>query len=141
MRSVLLLMLLLPALAWAQARTQTPPEALPPPDIDDPAVVETAPEAAPAGVETPALPPAELSPRDARRPSAASAPTVAIRTGENGDLVEEYRVNGMLYMVKVTPRKGGPSYTLRDSNGDGRLDSRDSSAPVAPVYFTLYEWN
>lgn len=133
--SVLFPLLLLPALAWAQARPQHPPEALPPPDIDDPAIVEAAPAEAEA-----AAPAAELSPRDAERPSAASAPEVAIRKGANGDVVEEYRVNGVLFMVKVTPKRG-PSYTLRDTNGDGRLDRRDSNAPVAPVYFTLYEWN
>ena len=72
-------------------------------------------------------------------PSAESAPTVNIRSVE-GDTVEEYRVNGRLTMVKVRP-KNGAEYTLVDSNGDGKLDRRDSEGPVAPVYWTLYEWN
>lgn len=73
-------------------------------------------------------------------PSEESAPTVNIRSIENGDTVEEYRENGRLTMVKVRP-KVGPAYTFVDSNGDGKLDRRDSDAPVAPVYWTLYEWN
>lgn len=46
--------------------------------------------------------------------------------------VEEYRVNGKLYMQKVTP-PGGPSYYLIDERGDGswrRLDSTDSGLRV-----------
>lgn len=35
--------------------------------------------------------------------------------------VEEYRNNGRLYMVKVTPANG-PAYYLFDSDGDGRID-------------------
>lgn len=37
--------------------------------------------------------------------------------------VEEYRINGQLYMVKVTPSKGYPYY-LVDADGDGQLESR-----------------
>lgn len=73
-------------------------------------------------------------------PPEEDAPTVKIRSIDNGDTVEEYRVNGRLTMVKVRPR-GGLPYTLIDTNGDGRLDRKDSEGPVAPVYWTLYEWN
>ncbi len=73
-------------------------------------------------------------------PSEESAPAVQIRSVDNGDTVEEYRENGKLVMVKVRPQVGVP-YTLIDSNGDGRLDRRDTDGPVAPVYWTLYEWN
>lgn len=37
--------------------------------------------------------------------------------------VEEYRINGQLYMVKVTPTKGYPYY-LVDADGDGNLETR-----------------
>jgi hypothetical protein len=37
--------------------------------------------------------------------------------------VEEYRINGQLYMVKVTPSKGYPYY-LVDADGDGQLETR-----------------
>lgn len=70
------------------------------------------------------------------------APTVSIRTGDNGDLIEEYRQDGHVTMVRIKP-KNGPVYMLMDSNGDGRLDKVDgqSNGGVAPVYWTLYEWN
>ncbi len=72
----------------------------------------------------------------------ANAPTVSIRTGDNGDLIEEYRQNGQVTMVRVKPQRG-PTYTLMDSNGDGRLDEVDGelNGGVAPVYYTIYEWN
>jgi hypothetical protein len=38
-------------------------------------------------------------------------------------IIEEYRVNGRLYMIKVTP-KNAPPYYLIDSNGDGSMDAR-----------------
>ena len=41
------------------------------------------------------------------------------------DTVEEYRVNGQLYMVKVTPPHGVPYY-LYDDQGQGNFDRRDS---------------
>jgi hypothetical protein len=55
-------------------------------------------------------------------------------------VIEEYRLNGRLQMVKVTPRVG-PSYQLIDTNGDGKLDSHDFEGGVRPVYWTLFEWN
>lgn len=74
-------------------------------------------------------------------PGREPPPAVSIRIDEKtGDRVEEYRVNGRLHMVKVTPRRG-PAYYLLDTNGDGRLDSRDGEGPVRPVYWVIYEWN
>jgi hypothetical protein len=46
-------------------------------------------------------------------------PQVTIIKKEN-ETVEEYRIGGRLYMVKVTP-KGGKPYYLIDRNGDGQL--------------------
>ena len=37
--------------------------------------------------------------------------------------IEEYRVNGRLYMAKITPVVG-PSYYLVDRDGDGSFESR-----------------
>lgn len=52
----------------------------------------------------------------------SSGPAIIIdRAGE--DPVKEFRINGQLYMVKVTPRKG-PPYYLVDSDGDGNLETR-----------------
>ncbi|MGV8960220.1 MAG: DUF2782 domain-containing protein [Stenotrophomonas sp.] len=62
---------------------------------------------------------------------------VAKRTQDNGDTVEEYRINGQLRMVKVTPARGAPYY-IYDRNGDGRMDSDKDG--VSPVYWKLYSW-
>lgn len=43
--------------------------------------------------------------------------------------VQEYRLNGRLYMVKITPAKGKPYY-LVDQTGDGLMVRR--SDPLAP---------
>ncbi len=61
----------------------------------------------------------------------------AVRTEDNGDVIEEYRVAGQLRMVKVTPPRG-PAYYLIDDNGDGRLDR--GKGEVQPVYYKLYGW-
>lgn len=37
--------------------------------------------------------------------------------------IEEYRVNGRLVAVKITP-SAGPPYYLLDTNGDGLVDQR-----------------
>ena len=76
-------------------------------------------------------------------PSEELEPSVTIRTGENGDVVEEYRQGGAVYMVRVHPKGGGPGYTLMDSNGDGKLDRKDAedAGGVSPVYWTIYEWD
>jgi len=39
--------------------------------------------------------------------------------------IEEYRVNGQLYMIKISP-KGAPSYFLVDTDGDGSMDRRQT---------------
>ena len=57
-------------------------------------------------------------------PDPALEPEVTItRRGE--DKVEEYRVNGKLYAIKVTPPHGVP-YFLMDETGDGSMSRRDS---------------
>jgi hypothetical protein len=44
-------------------------------------------------------------------------PEVTIRN-RGGDRYEEYRVNGRLYMIKITPRVGRPYYLVaRDRDG------------------------
>ena len=58
----------------------------------------------------------------------------------DGDQIEEYRVQGQLQVVKVTPRRG-KTYYLIDRNGDGRLDSSEGEGPVSPVMWKLFEWD
>lgn len=68
-------------------------------------------------------------------------PTVTIREEDNR-LIEEYRMNGRVYMVKITP-KGGVPYYYVDSDGDGQLElDMDKRAlnPVQPVFWKIKEW-
>lgn len=55
-------------------------------------------------------------------PDAELAPEITI-TERGETTVEEYRINGQLYMIKIIPKKGVPYY-LVDSNGDGMLSRR-----------------
>lgn len=52
--------------------------------------------------------------------------------------VEEYRVNGKLHMVRITPTKGKPYYLLYPKNGGSpvRKDLDDIQTP----YWKLFEW-
>lgn len=56
------------------------------------------------------------------------------------EVIEEYRVSGQLYMVRITPRSG-PPYFLIDSDGDGSLETRrnELSNPEIPQW-VLFRW-
>lgn len=61
-----------------------------------------------------------------------------IRRGE--DVVEEYRVGGQLYMVKITPSKGLPYYLI-DSDGDGSLETRRNELDNPEVImWRIFSW-
>lgn len=62
-----------------------------------------------------------------------------IRKGK--DTIEEYRINGRLYMVKIKPSIGPPYYMI-DSNGDGNLDVRRSDVAVSMDIprWVLFSW-
>jgi hypothetical protein len=68
-------------------------------------------------------------------------PTVTIRE-EQDRRIEEYRMNGQVYMVKVTPENGIPFYYI-DADGDGKLEldiDKTALDPVQPVYWKVKEW-
>ena len=68
-------------------------------------------------------------------------PTVTIREEEERT-IEEYRFNGQVYMVKITPKGGIPYYYI-DSDGDGKLEidaDKQALNPVQPVYWKVKEW-
>jgi len=50
--------------------------------------------------------------------------------------IEEYRINGHLYMIKVTPAFG-PSYYLIDNDGDGVMETN-----MSEIYsdFVVPQW-
>lgn len=70
-------------------------------------------------------------------PVDVSGAQVSTRSGENGDMLHEYRVAGQLRMVKVQPTRGVPYY-LYDRDGDGRMDNAKDEVPV--VYWKLFSW-
>jgi hypothetical protein len=91
----------------------------------------------------PPLPPvdAEEMPLPPKVQDEQLEPTVTIREEEER-LIEEYRMNGQIYMVKITPKGGIPYYYI-DTDGDGRLElDMDQRAlnPVQPVYWKIKEW-
>ena len=97
------LALLLATVVPVFAQSGPPPGSKPLPDVPPP----------PPGVDAP------------------DEPQVTI-TKRGTDKVEEYRVNGKLYMMKVTP-PGGIPYYLVDDNGDGtwsRQQPTDSGVRV-----------
>ena len=66
--------------------------------------------------EAPPPPPGLLDP-------ALEPQVTIIRRGQ--DKVEEFRLKGKLYMIKVTP-PGGTAYYLVDEKGDGVMTRRES---------------
>jgi len=85
-------------------------------------------------------------------PEAAPPPPAAIEDGQalepdvtivqrKDATVEEYRLNGRLYMVKVIPFVG-PPYYLMDNDGDGLMEARISDLkrdPIAPQW-VIFSW-
>jgi hypothetical protein len=71
-------------------------------------------------------PPPEMLPFDA-----ALEPQVTIKRRDN-ETVEEFRVAGQLYMIKVTPTHGVPYY-LMDRQGDGNFSKMDAPSPPISV--------
>ncbi|HYE38043.1 DUF2782 domain-containing protein [Methylocaldum sp.] len=62
-----------------------------------------------------------------------------IRRGK--DIIEEYRINNRLYMVKIKPRIG-PAYYLLDTDGDGNMDVRrsDLEDDMQIPQWVLFSW-
>ncbi len=57
-------------------------------------------------------------------PEDEEQPQVTI-TKKGDQTIEEYRVGGRLYMIKITPKHGHPYYLI-DDRGDGRFARQDS---------------
>lgn len=76
------------------------------------------------------------APEPAQTPVTGEAvePDITIRE-EGQQIITEYRVNGLLYMIRIQPQFG-PPYFLVDTNGDGLIDVRDSS----PLNNNIPQW-
>jgi hypothetical protein len=97
-----------PAKAGAQA-PRAFPDAPPPPQVREGA----------SGAR--ALPPGAVPLADAAGPAplAQQPPQPDVTTREEGgQVIQEYRIRGKLYMQRVTPKHGRP-YVLVDNKGDG----------------------
>lgn len=70
--------------------------------------------------------------------SAVEEEIVIRKKGEN--TIEEYRINGRLFKVKITPGVG-PAYYLTDTDGDGFMDTRNDLKQDPPVpQWVLFSW-
>lgn len=68
---------------------------------------------------------------------ATPEPEPEVRVIQKGDVThEEYRVNGHLYMVKVTP-KVGPPYYLVDEDGSGQMKEADPTNRIVMPRWVL----
>lgn len=130
-----LCMALSAATALAQQSAPPPPgSGLPPPEMNDLGVK-------PSSIPLPSnkIPPS-VAPAAQQDANGDSAPTVAVHTQSNGDTVEEYRRGAALYMVRITPKDGGPVQTFMVNGGNGKLIRDPRMGPVDPVYYTIYQW-
>ncbi len=85
------------------------------------------------------LPPPPLPPASAPGQDSLPQPQVTIKT-KGHETIEEYRVNGRLYMIKITPSHGYPYYLI-DTTGDGKLDSRRNELENPPInQWILFRW-
>ena len=78
-------------------------------------------------------------PESVPEPETGLEPEVIIKKRKT-DVIEEYRINGQLYMVKIIPKKGYPYYLI-DADGDGSLETHRSELerPNASVW-TILRW-
>ncbi|MGN6193018.1 MAG: DUF2782 domain-containing protein [Rhodanobacteraceae bacterium] len=119
----------------AASSTAPPPgSALPPPGINDPG-------AKPQSVPLPStgIPPS-VAPAARPKDGNGDSTNVSVRTDENGDTVEEYRRNGSVYMVRVTPKDGVTQTYMVNNNANGNLMHDPKTGPVSPVYYDIYKW-
>jgi hypothetical protein len=87
-----------------------------------------------AGAQTP------LGSLDLRVHDSDLSPAITVREAENRTL-EEYRVNGNLYMVKVTPTVGAPYYLVdQDGSGDMNLHRGGSDTNIQIPQWALLSW-
>lgn len=66
-------------------------------------------------------------------------PQVTIRKRDK-ETIEEYRIGGRLYMIKITPAHGVPYYLI-DEHGRGDFTRRDSyDTGTRPPMWVIHRW-
>jgi hypothetical protein len=88
--------------------------------------------AAPATTVPPPPPPPENynPPAAPELPSAGQPEPEVTITTKGTEIHEEYRLNGRLYMIKVTPAKGKPYYLI-DQEGSGQFRRSDFDTRIS----------
>ena len=56
---------------------------------------------------------------------------------KNGEFIEEYRVNGQLYMMKVTPKNMPAYYLYKDTSGSDWKRYDDMELAIIPQWVIL----
>ncbi|HLD68891.1 MAG TPA: DUF2782 domain-containing protein [Pseudomonas sp.] len=70
--------------------------------------------------------------------SAPGEPDVTIR--QDGDkTIQEYRVNGFLYAIKITPKVGKPYFLVRADGSDGNFVRSDNPDMLIPAW-EIFSW-
>jgi hypothetical protein len=95
----------------------------------------------------------ERPPRLEDTPDEAPEPPMPVQSGETlepditiirkgKDTIQEYRMGGRLYMIKVIPDIGPPYYFI-DSDGDGRMDvqGNDGDRGSQINMWKILEWD
>ncbi|KRW59080.1 DUF2782 domain-containing protein [Pseudomonas sp. TTU2014-080ASC] len=68
----------------------------------------------------------------------SAEPDVTIR--QDGDrTIHEYRLNGFLYAIKVTPKNGKPYFLVRADGSDGKFIRSDSPDMLIPAW-EIFSW-
>ncbi|MFV3305004.1 DUF2782 domain-containing protein [Pseudomonas sp. NY15181] len=65
-------------------------------------------------------------------------PDVTIRQ-EGDKTIQEYRVNGFLYAIKVTPKHGKPYFLVRQDGSDGNFIRSDQPDKLIPQW-QIFSW-
>ncbi len=112
------ILILLAALSLAVALPATAQQAKPP-------VLQPLPEPPP--------------PPPGYEPDPALEPQVTILK-RGTDTVEQYRVGGKLYMIKITPANGKPYYMI-DNKGDGNFARQDNyDSGIRPPMWVIFSF-
>ena len=69
----------------------------------------------------------------------AMEPQVTIKKGDE-ETIEEYRVNGQLYMINVIPRIGKPYFLLNKRSPVGEIHRGDMESGVSVPMWQLYRF-
>ena len=111
-RVLALLFTLLPALAYAADKPEKATAPPPPPIVND------------DGID------------DGQSAAEQITPDVTIKRDDDA-VIEEYRINGRLYMIRFFPRLGKPYYLLFPEDGS---DPTRYPLDDSPTYWKLFEW-